>query len=203
MQLLSDPLPEAVVLPESTKIFFLQIFHEAVKRPTVETFKPVYLCLKGACKGILRYLSPEAQTSIDEELRKVLKSKLTFENSALMLFCMGIVVLSEPKQPGHQQQWKTRSGQRIFGNLEDQARTINLTSLGLYGVLKGESGSSVADSIEEMKIATRTIQCIEPSVRHEWSDSNPPFKSSLARIVDKVTRPGLLPEIQLEVCAWD
>lgn len=204
VQLLSHQLPEAVPLPESTQTFFLRLFYNAVKSPTVDTLKPVYLCLKGACKGLLRFLSLEAQKSIDQELRQILKSSSTLQNSTLLLWCFGIVILSESPQDGRQQQWKTVSGQKLFGTPENQGRTINLACLSVIFALKGEGEGemSVADAMEGIRIATQTIQCIEPSVRHGWPASKPVHRSTVAKLMSRAVQTGIAPSAQLEVCIW-
>lgn len=189
------------MLPSSTIQFFLKILHEAIKNPTAETLKPVYLCLKGACQGVFSYLSRETRNAIDEELRRILKTTSKLEQSSLKLFCMGTVIFSEPTNSG-KRQWKTRSGQLIFGSPEDQARTILLATLSIVGVLKSKVESSVSDVMEECRAATRTILCIEPSVRHGWLASDKSkenhYKHSLSKL-ERDARSAISPCIRLEV----
>ena len=95
VELLSHPLPEAIPLPASVQPFFLRVFEQAYREPNVETLRPVYHMLNGACRGLCTLLPSNSGRLLDDKLHQTLISPLTGECSMLLLWCFGVVTLAD------------------------------------------------------------------------------------------------------------
>ena len=219
MLLLSHTLPEAVPLPASAQPFFLRLFDKAVQAPDVATLKPIYCMLNGACRELLSLLSTDARHSFDKKLCHILSSNLTGQNSMLLLWCLGIVILAEhPYHVGRihgslssfdaartldvapEKQWKTASGRKMFGSSNNIYKTINLTCLSVIWLSKGEAVLDI-DAIEGIRIATRTLEFVDPEMRKGWPTSSVPAKYTFPKLSAKILRRGIDLGVQFEVIA--
>ncbi|KAF2176189.1 hypothetical protein K469DRAFT_646104 [Zopfia rhizophila CBS 207.26] len=187
--LLSRPLPATVPLSAKAQSFFLQVLERAIKSPCVGTLKPVHYMLDGACRDILSILPSGNICALDNELRKILTSQHPPENSMLTLWCFGIVFLIEhPQDTGGagnnlsnftlqtpkvtaKKQWKTSSGEKVFGSISDMHKAILLNYLNVVSASKGHAVVSDAEAIEVIRIATKIVQCMDVEVRRNWPTS--------------------------------
>ncbi|KAF2752041.1 hypothetical protein M011DRAFT_454887 [Sporormia fimetaria CBS 119925] len=212
VRLLSRPLPEEVALPASAQSFFLRLFNDAVEQPDVGTLKPIYLCLNGACRGLLHLLSIEDQRSFDEELCRIL-SKSAHKDFMLTLWCFGIVILAEhPHDVGKNldveaitgttsdlaphQTWKTASGRKLFSSTKGLQKTIHLTYLSVVCAV-GDTTASEADVIEGIKIGVRTMQFIDRSMREAYPRSSDVARQMVPKLIAKALRDGVPSSVQL------
>lgn len=90
-----EPLPEAVPLPASVHAFFMHVFDQALRKPSVQYLKPIYYMLTGACHGFLTLLPLDARQKFDEKLCNILTAKIAPENFVPLLWCFGITILAE------------------------------------------------------------------------------------------------------------
>jgi hypothetical protein len=214
--LLSYPLPETLPLPASAQSFFLRVFDKATYAPNVDTLKPIYCMLNGACRGLLTLLSSEARHSFDKELCQILSSHGTGQNSMLLLWCFGIVILAEHPQGTEDlhstssafsttslatgdRQWTTASGRKLFGSTAGINKTINLTYLSVIWASKGDVGVSDTEAIEAIRIATRTVRCVDQTTRQNWPNSSRIAQSTFPKLPTKILRHDINPALQLEV----
>jgi hypothetical protein len=217
--LLSHPLPEAVPLPASAQPFFLHVFDKAVQAPDVTTLKPIYCMLNGACRDLLSVLSPDARHSFDKELCHILSSNSTGQNSTLLLWCFGIIILAEhPHHVGRirsslsssattetpnqtsERQWKTASGRKLFGSSSGIYKAINLTYLSVIWASKGEVVPDT-EAIEGIRIATRTLEFVDSEMREGWPGSSAPARYTFPKLPVKILRKGIDMRVQFEVVA--
>lgn len=218
MQLLSRPLPDSVSLPASAQSFFLRVFERAIQNPDVSTLQPVYSMLNGACRTLLSLLPAEVRQQFDRELCHILSSNGTGQNSMLLLWCFGIVILAEhPEgfsdsqnfgldQPtstaGLEKQWKTASGRKLFGSPSGLYKTINLTYLSVIWATKGDVGVSDVEAIEGIRIAVRTLHFVDNEARAGWPNSSALAKNIFPKLPAKVLREGIHPAVQLEALCF-
>ncbi|KAF1934277.1 uncharacterized protein M421DRAFT_97228 [Didymella exigua CBS 183.55] len=218
VQLLSRPLPETIALPAIAQTFFLRAFERASQNPDVSTLQPVYSMLNGACRKLLSLMPAEVRQQFDRELCHILSSNGTGQNSMLLLWCFGIVILAEhPEefsesqkfgldQPtstaGLDRQWKTASGRKLFGSLTGLYKTISLTYLSVIWAIKGDVGVSDAEAIEGIRIAVRTLSFVETEVRAGWPSSSALAKNIFPKLPAKILREGISPAIQLEALCF-
>lgn len=218
MQLLSRPLPEPILLPASAQSFFLRVFERATQNPDVSTLQPVYSMLNGACRKLLKLLPSELRQQFDRELCHILSSNGTGQNSMLLLWCFGIVILAEhPEEFGdsgfsgayqpdstasHEKQWKTASGRKLFGSPNGLYKTINLTYLSVIWATKGDVGVSDAEAIEGIRIAIRTLSFVDTETRVGWPNSSALAKSIFPKLPSKVLREDIHPTVQLEALCF-
>lgn len=214
MTLLSGPLPDSIPLPSSAQTFFLRVFEAAIRAPDVGTLKPVYCMLNGACKGFLNILSSQTRHSFDTELCRILSSNGAGRNSMLMLWCIGIVILAEHpeaiQRPRRSDttftsqpplEWKTASGRKIFGS-ESCKKTVNLTYLNVIWAAKGDVGISDGEALEGIRIATRTLQCIDRQVYEAWPKSSSLAAGTFSKLPAKILRSSINPAVQLEALSF-
>lgn len=218
VQLLSRPLPELISLPASAQSFFLRVFEKATQNPDVSTLQPVYSMLNGACRDLLRLLPAEARQQFDRELCHILSSNGTGQNSMLLLWCFGIVILAEhpeyfsesqgfgAQQPastaGIEKQWKTASGRKLFGSTNGIYKTINLTYLSVIWATKGDVGVPDTEAIEGIRIAVRTLRFVDHEARESWPNSSALAKNIFPKLPTKILRAGINPAIQLEALCF-
>ena len=217
VQLLSRPLPNNALLPASAEPFFLRTFDRAIKAPDVATLKPVYYMLNGACSGLLGLLAPHVREEFDQELCRILSSSSAGQNSMLLVWCIGIVVLSE--QPRNvkdadkhfaaetppklcntsERQWKTAPGQKLFASTKGLEKTINLITLSVIWASKGDVGVPDDEAVEGIRIANRVLNLVSPDTCRGWLRSSPLAKSALQKLPTKILRNGIDEAVQLEV----
>ncbi len=218
MQLLSKPLPESVPLPASAQSFFLRVFERATQSPDVSTLRPVYSMLNGACRKLLRLLPSDVRQQFDREMCHILSSNGTGQNSMLLLWCFGIVILvehpeefSDADTAGANQsklaaslddQWKTASGRKLFGSPNGVYKTLNLTYLSVIWATKGDVGVSDAEAIEGIRIAVRTLHFMDNKARASWPSSSALAKNIFPKLPAKILREDIQPNVQLEALCF-
>ncbi|EDU49935.1 conserved hypothetical protein [Pyrenophora tritici-repentis Pt-1C-BFP] len=123
-----EHLPDGVLLPAEAQGFFLNSFQKAIQAPSVDT---------------LSLLPSDVRRKFDAGLCGILKSNSPGESSTLLSWVCGIVFATEHpegvtsiqtpsanEQPvsteSLQQQWKTISGQKLFGSMGHLYKTISL-----------------------------------------------------------------------------
>ncbi|KAH6620395.1 hypothetical protein C7974DRAFT_435763 [Boeremia exigua] len=218
VQLLSRPLPESISLPAAAQSFFLRAFERATQDPDVKTLQPVYRMLNGACRKLLGLLPADVRQQFDRELCHILSSNSTGQNSMLLLWCFGIVILTEhPEELGDSQhvgshqlkqaavlekQWKTASGRKLFGSSNGLYKTINLTYLSVIWATKGDVGVSDAVAIEGIRIAVRTLHFVDVEARAGWPNSSALARNIFPKLPAKILREGIHPAVQLEALCF-
>ena len=218
VRLLSRPLPECIPLPASAQSFFLRVFERASQNPDVSTLQPVYSMLNGACRKLLSLLPAEVRQQFDRELCHILSSNGTGQNSMLLLWCFGIVILAEHPEEfsesqnfgfdqststaGLEKQWKTASGRKLFGSPNGMHKTINLTYLSVIWATKGDVGVSDAEAIEGIRIAVRTLRFVDAEARAGWPNSSALAKNIFPKLPAKILREGNNPAVQLEALCF-
>ncbi|KAI8938001.1 hypothetical protein NX059_005675 [Plenodomus lindquistii] len=191
--LLSYPLPASVPLPSSAQEFFLRVFQKSIQKPCVETLKPVYRMLNGACSRLFSLLPRETQQQFDQQLRHILKSSDVGKDAMLLLWCFGIVLLVEyPNAVSSQHKssstYKTASGQKLFLGTTSLYRTITLASLSVIWALKGGVGGSDEEATEGIRIASRVLRVIDQDVRENWPKSDARARGTFLKLVEKTER---------------
>ncbi|KAH7126902.1 hypothetical protein B0J11DRAFT_526725 [Dendryphion nanum] len=220
VQLLSRPLAEAVPLPVSAQCFFLRVFDQAIKAPGVATLQPIYYMLNGACRGLLDLLTPQVRFGFDQEICRILSSNSAGQNSMLLLWCIGIILLAEHPDSAEDtagsstavtsgaletisgKQWSTASGQKLFGSIKGLEKTINLITLSVIWASKGDVGVSDADAAEGIRIANRVMHLVDLNTRKCWRQSSPLARSALLKLPTKILRNDIDPAVQLESMAF-
>ncbi|KAF1913649.1 hypothetical protein BDU57DRAFT_502327 [Ampelomyces quisqualis] len=216
--LLSRPLPASVPLPASTQPFFLRVFEQARQDPDVNTLKAVYSMLNGACRNLLGLLSTHRREQFDQVLSHILSSTSTGQKSMLMLWCFGIALLAEPwsettvtRNPRldvertavtSKTQWKTASGHKMFGSLDRIHKTISLTYLSVIFAIKDDEHVSDEDAVEGIRIAIRTLQCVDRTALKEWPKSSPLAKGTFTKLPLKILRTNINPAVQFEAMCF-
>lgn len=218
VELLSRPLPEFVILPVSAQSFFLRVFERATQSPNVTTLQPVYSMLKGACRKLLALLPSGVRQQFDRELCQILSSNGTGQNSMLLLWCFGIVILAEhPEEfdgahtiapdhsnsPAHlEKQWTTASGRKLFGSLNGLYKTMNLTYLSVIWATKGDVGVSDTEAVQGIQIAVRTLRFIDTEARAGWPSSSGLARNIFPKLPAKILREGICPMVQFEALCF-
>lgn len=220
--LLSRPLPASIALPASAQVFFVRIFEKARENPDVETLRPVYSTLSGACRNLPSLLPVERQQQFDQGLSHILSSSGAGQASMLLLWCFGIVMLLEhPDALSHSQafqlnpdqsadqsgassekQWKTASGQKMFGSTSRMFKTISLTTLSVIWATKGDVGIPDDNATEGIRIAIRTLQFMERKVLDAWLKSSTRAMDTFAKLPGKIARENINPAVQLEALCF-
>jgi hypothetical protein len=213
--LLSQPLPESIPLPAPAQSFFRWVFMIASQNPNVDTLKPVYYMLKGACRHLYGFLAREEQEQFNKDLSRVLSSKGA-EQMTLWLWCFGIILLVEhPDEIGQLQsarpdveqsistttpgtRWKTPSGCKLFGSVNHVYKTINMTYLGVIYATKGDVGVSDLDALEAIRIAARTLQFVDRAAIDGWLKSGDQAQNIFSKLPSKISRTDINPAVQLE-----
>lgn len=218
MLLLSRPLPASIPLPASAQSFFLRVFERARQSPEVNTLKPVYYMLNGACRNLLSLLPAEKREQFDQVLSRILSSNGAGQDYMLMLWCFGIVLLVEHSSdidlpqdslltieiPTTTQgrRWKTASGHKMFGSIEKVYKAINLTYLSVIVATKGDVGVSDADAVEGVRIAICTLRCVNESSLRAWPKSSALAKGTFSKLPLKIMRADINPTVQLEAMCF-
>ncbi|KAJ4362195.1 hypothetical protein N0V95_001543 [Ascochyta clinopodiicola] len=171
--------------------------------------------LNGACRKLLGILTADVRQQFDRELCHILSSNGTGQNSMLLLWCFGIVVLAEhpeyvysPQDLGPRQlasterQWKTASGRKLFGSISGLYKTINLTYLSVIWAAKGDVGVSDAEAIEGIRIAVKTLRFLDYEARESWPSSSALAKNIFPKLPAKIVRSGINPAVQLEALCF-
>ncbi|KAH9868718.1 hypothetical protein J1614_007790 [Plenodomus biglobosus] len=200
--ILSHQLP--IPLPSSAQEFFLRIFQKSTQNPCVETLKPIYCMLNGACHQLFALLPRDAQQQFDQQLRHILKSSDVGKDAMLLLWCFGIVLLIEypeasstrpTRRPDHvvsilgaKKDWKTASGQKLFLGSMSLYRTITLASLSVVWAIKGGVGVSNDEAIQGIRIASRVLRVIDQEVRENWPKSDARARGTYLKLVEKIER---------------
>ncbi|KAF2857013.1 hypothetical protein T440DRAFT_525020 [Plenodomus tracheiphilus IPT5] len=202
--ILSRPLPLSVPLPSSAQDFFLRVFQKSNQNPCVETLKPVYYMLNGACHQLFSLLPHDAQHQFDQQLRHILKSSDVGKDAMLLLWCFGVVLLVEypgkfkrspakglsqivPTQ-GAKPDWKTASGQKLFLGSTSLYRTMTLASLSVIWAIKGGVGVTDEEAIEGIRIASRVLRVADRDVRENWPRSDTRARGTFLKLVEKIER---------------
>jgi hypothetical protein len=207
-----------VPLPLSAHKFFLRVFDNARQSPDACTLKPVYLVLNGACRNLLSLLSEKSREQFDQTLCHILTSKEATQNCMLMLWCFGIVLLVEHTYETVEQQelqssmdttpitsktqWRTVSGRKMFRDDSKISKTINLSYVNVIFATKGDVGVLDEDAVEGIRIAVRTLQCVDQAMLREWPRSSIRAKSTFEKLPDKILRPNVNPAVQLEALCF-
>lgn len=194
------------------------MFERATQSPDVRTLQPVYSMLNGACGKLLGMLPSEVRHQFDRELCNILSSNSTGQNSMLLLWCFGIIILAEhPEElddlsnPGEAQpkltaglerQWTTASGRKLFGSSNGLYKTINLTYLSVIWAIKGDVGVSDAEALEGIRIAIRTLRFVDDETRASWAKSSALAKNIYPKLPAKILREGIHPTVQLEALCF-
>jgi hypothetical protein len=183
------------------------MFEKAKQRPDVETLKPVYAMLNGACKGLLGLMSPQSQQAFDEGLKRILCSNSTGQNSMLMLWCFGIAILAEypdlsragynmSSQPTPARKWRTESALKLFGTTSSHCKTLKLAYLNVIWAAKGNVGIPIAEATEGIKIATHILHFIDTKVRETWPTSSDYAKQLFPKLPSKIMQKDIHPSVQ-------
>lgn len=194
------------------------MFERATQNPDVSTLQPVYGMLNGACRKLLGLLPADVRQQFDRELCNILSSNGTGQNSMLLLWCFGIVILAEhPEDFGDPQdlvqgqtaltshfekQWNTASGRKLFGSTNGLYKTINLTYLSVIWATKGDVGVSDAEAIEGIRIALRTLRFVDRDAREGWPNSSALAKNIFPKLPVKIMRTDINPVVQLEALCF-
>lgn len=205
-------------LPASAQSFFLRVFERATQSPDVSVLQPVYSMLNGACRKLLGILPAEVRQQFDRELCHILSSNGTGQNSMLLLWCFGIVILAEHPEEFSESQdiglqrptptaatekhWKTASGRKLFGSPSGLYKTINLTYLSVIWAIKGDVGVSDAEAIEGIRIAVRTLRFVDREARENWPNSSPLSKNIFPKLPTKILRADINVAVQLEALCF-
>jgi hypothetical protein len=176
--------------------------------------------LNGACRQLLDLLPSEVRHQFDRELCHILSSNGTGQNSMLLLWCFGIVLLAEQagetkelyapdtgfdqpaSTPKSERQWQTASGRKLFGSTNGMYKTINLTYLSVIWATKGDVGVSDTMAIEGIQIAIRTLESVGQEVRTAWSNSSALAKSIFPKLPSKILRTSISAAVQLEALCF-
>lgn len=174
--------------------------------------------LNGACRKLLSLLPSEVRQQFDRELCHILSSNGTGQNSMLLLWCFGIVVLAEhPEEFSGSQElgldhpqagadlqkhWKTASGRKLFGSPSGLYKTMNLTYLSVIWATKGDVGVPDAEAIDGIQIAVRTLHFVDEAVRAGWPNSSALAKNIFPKLPAKILRDGICPMVQLEALCF-
>lgn len=174
--------------------------------------------LNGACRKLLIALPAEVRQQFDRELCHILSSNGTGQNSMLLLWCFGIVILAEHpeefgnsrnldlQQPtstaGLEKQWKMTSGRKLFGSPNGLYKTINLTYLSVIWAIKGDVGVSNTEAIEGIRIAVRTLRFVDRDARESWPNSSALAKNIFPKLPTKLLRADINPAVQLEALCF-
>jgi hypothetical protein len=212
--LLSTPLPREIPLPASAQSFFLRLFDKAAKDPSVGTLRPIYTCLNGACSELLALLSPEVQQSLDESLRRILKTNSAGKPSMLLLWCSGIVVVAAqphnaettswpmPRAEGLEpsvRPWRTAAAQKLFDSAN---KCITMIYHHVIWACRGNDEVSDNEAIEGVRIAIRTMQLIDRDTRTQWPTSAELPKRSVPKLTEKILRDGIDAGVQLQAMCF-
>ena len=184
MLLLSRQLPDAVPLPAEAQGFFLNVFQKAIQAPSVDALRSVYCMLNGACRGLHSLLPSDVRRKFDAGLCGILKTNAPGESSMLLSWVCGIVFATEhpegitgmqtasaSEQPvsteSLQQQWKTVSGQKLFGSMSYLYKTISLVCTNVMKIIY--NGATDDDAAEVIRIASRVLQFVDQDVKDSWA----------------------------------
>ncbi|KAF2653944.1 hypothetical protein K491DRAFT_495044 [Lophiostoma macrostomum CBS 122681] len=198
-QLLSAPLPEGVVLPASTQAFFLRVFETA---PSVLRLKQIYAMLDGACSQLLSCLSADARQSFDEELHHIICKTCVRNDLRLWLYAFGVAVLIERLNDSVHHEWRTKSGQKLFGSLKNVHKTLQLTYLNVVWVFNKDCDISAYEAAEGIRIATRVILPVDKSTREKWPTSDRIARGIFPKLPEKVLRENIDPVVQIEALCF-
>jgi hypothetical protein len=176
--------------------------------------------LNGACRKLLSLLPSEVRHQFDRELCHILSSNGTGQNSMLLLWCFGIVLLAEQDRearelhnpgagfdqpistPKSEKQWQTASGRKLFGSTNGMYKTINLTYLSVIWATKGDVGVSDTIAIEGIQIAIKTLGSVGQDVRIGWPNSSALARNIFPKLPSKILRTSISPTIQLEALCF-
>ncbi|CAO2657262.1 Nn.00g033880.m01.CDS01 [Neocucurbitaria sp. VM-36] len=219
--MLSRPLPGSILLPAVAHAFFLRVFEKATRSPDVNTLRLIYCMLNGACRQVLDSLPLDARQRFDQELCNILSSNSAGKDSMLLLWCFGIVLLAEHPQSIQDMQCvqsdlehpvpaemierrcKTSSGQKLFGSKEGSHKTITLTCMCVIWATKGRTGVSEDEAIESIRIASRTLRCIDQNVRESWPGSTALEKEVIIqKLHEKIMRTDISQPVLLEALCF-
>jgi hypothetical protein len=208
--LLSRTLPASVPLPSSAQDFFLHVFDKARHYPDVCTMKPVYYMLNGACRNLMSLLSEKKREQFDQVLSHILSSNEAGKNCMLMLWCCGIMLLAERAEENVERQklqssldlTATSSGRKMFGSPSKVYKTINLAYLSVIYATKGDAIVPDEDAVEGIRIALRTLRCVDRMVLKDWPTSSPLAKGTFTKLETKILQPKINPAVQLEALCF-
>lgn len=122
-----------------------------------------------------------------------------------LIWCFGIAILSERpevaggvKNPSSNTatEWKSSSARKILGTPKQMRKCMELTSLTVINLLQEGSHVSERDTIEGVKIATRTMHLIDEDTKRDWSRASGLAKSAVSKVAEKILRPAISPDVQ-------
>ncbi|KAI2478748.1 DUF3584 multi-domain protein [Pyrenophora tritici-repentis] len=200
--LLSRQLPDGVLLPAEAQGFFLNSFQKAIQAPSVDTLRSVYCMLNGACRGLHSLLPSDVRRKFDAGLCGILKSNSPGESSTLLSWVCGIVFATEHpegvtsiqtpsanEQPvsteSLQQQWKTISGQKLFGSMGHLYKTISLVCTSVMKMIY--NGATDDDAIEIIRIASRVLQFVDQDVKNSWGKQDQTTRTLFKKFPEKIS----------------
>ena len=201
MLLLSRQLPEGILLPAEAQGFFLNLFQKAIQAPSVDTLKSVHCMLNGACRGLHSLLPSDVRRKFDAGLCGILKSNSLGESSMLLSWVCGIVFATEHpdgvtsipapsanEQPvsteSLQQQWKTVSGQKLFGSTSHLYKTISLVCTNVMKIIY--NGAIDDDAVEVIRIASRVLQFVDQDVKNSWARQDQTTRTLFKKFPEKI-----------------
>lgn len=210
MLLLSRQLPDAVPLPAEAQGFFLNVFQKAIQAPSVDALRSVYCMLNGACRGLHSLLPSDVRRKFDAGLCGILKTNAPGESSMLLSWVCGIVFATEhpegitgmqtasaSEQPvsteSLQQQWKTVSGQKLFGSMSYLYKTISLVCTNVMKIIY--NGATDDDAAEVIRIASRVLQFVDQDVKDSWARQDQTTRTLFKKFPEKIA--GLDPSSSL------
>lgn len=209
--LLARPLPAETLLPESAQKFFLRLAEQAVTYPSVETLRPIYQLLTGACQELLSTLPTATLTALADDIFKILRSLASVEGNPQYLLCLGIIrslaglpvdtkagpisPVSTSKVPlgRRAQPWKLDSARAYFVTPK-ALKTLQLVALQVIWIYKVEDQHSEQYVLENLEIATSIVYSIDTATRLEWCKANAPVARKLG---EKVMKSDLPADIRL------
>lgn len=207
--LLSHPLANGILLPDSAQTFFLRLVERAVSSSNAETLRAVYNLLEGACQGLLGILPIATLTAFVEDVFKILRG-ITNVTEPLHLVCLGILrtVVGFENDPARSVE---RVGPSLTGpirhfpkhSLESAnayftgakaSKTLQLVALQVMWAYKIEDPSQADATQQLLEMAINIVGSIEESSRAEWSKTNAPV---LRKITEKIIKNKLSPDVKL------
>ncbi len=172
--------------------------------------------LNASCQQILHHLPVEARHHFDRQLCYILSSNGAGQNALLLMWCFGIVLLAEHpndldttssnltqslSKDVLPRQWKTSSGQKLFGSTKGLYKTMTLTCMNVVWATKGQ-GVSRTEALEAIRIASKIIQCVDPNVRKTWLKSSALAENTFQKLFEKITRIDIDQAVRLEALCF-
>lgn len=161
--------------------------------------------LNGACRQIVSLLPLDAREQFDRGLCNILSSNGAGQNSMLLLWCFGIILLAEHPVSVDKSacpQWKTLSGQKLFGSTKGAYKTMTLTCMSVVWATKGHVDVSDDEAVEGIRIASRTLGFVDQTVRESWHRSSSLAENTSQKLYEKIKRTGINQAVLLEALGF-